>query len=84
MPCNPILPTVLFFAQLAATLLLLKRLLPGRTRKPPVDPSWTPSAEAAVSIIIPTLDEARKIRPLLEGVVAQGDVVREIIFVDSG
>lgn len=69
----------------AALLLLVARLLPGRTRRPPVPPRADPGRDAGdVSIIVATLDEARRIAPCLEGLMRQGPVVREILVVDSG
>jgi dolichol-phosphate mannosyltransferase len=68
-----------------ALAILLLRLLPGRRRRPPVAPR--PDASAAdgdVTVVVATLDEARRIQPCLDGLVAQGTVVREILVVDSG
>ena len=76
--------TALFIAQAAAAVVLLLRLEPGRRRRPPVAPRLADEPATAVSIVVPTLDEARRIAPLIEGVLAQGAPVSEILFVDSG
>ena len=69
----------------AALLLLLVRLLPGRRRRPPVAPRPDASrADGDVSIVVAALDEAHRIQPCLDGLLAQGSVVREILVVDSG
>ncbi len=77
---------LLFLAvlQAAALALLLVRLWPGRTRLPPVPPLRDAGAPGAVTIVVATLDEARRIGPCLEGLIAQGPCVREILVVDSG
>ena len=68
-----------------ALLVLLARLLPGRRRRPPVPPR--PEATAAdgdVTVVVAALDEAHRIQPCLDGLLAQGSVAREILVVDSG
>jgi dolichol-phosphate mannosyltransferase len=68
-----------------ALVVLLVRLLPGRRRRPPVVPR--PGASAAdgdVTVVVAALDEAHRIQPCLDGLLAQGSVVREILVVDSG
>ena len=75
---------LLLIAQCVGSVVLLKRLLPGRRRPPPVAPAGHGQSGAEASIIVPTLNEAHRLAPLLGGVVQQGDPVREIIFVDSG
>ena len=65
--------------------LLIARLLPGRRRRPPVEPRPQSGAlDGDVSVIVATLDEARRVQPCLDGLSAQGTVVREILVVDSG
>lgn len=64
---------------------LLARLLPGRRRRPAVPPR--PHASAAdgdVTVLVAALDEAHRIQPCLDGLAAQGTIVREILVVDSG
>ncbi len=70
--------------QLTALALLLARLWPGRNRVPAVPPLADGGAPGAVSIVVATLNEAHRIAPCLEGLTAQGPVVREILVVDSG
>jgi dolichol-phosphate mannosyltransferase len=68
-----------------ALAVLLLRLLPGRRRRPPVQPRpHASSADGDVTVVVATLDEARRIQPSLDGLSAQGSVVREILVVDSG
>ena len=76
---------LLALVQGVALAVLVARLLPGRRRPPPVRPR--PDASAAdgdVTVVVPALDEARRIGPCLAGLGAQGSVVREILVVDSG
>ena len=37
-----------------------------------------------MSVVVATLDEARRVQPCLDGLIAQGSIVREILVVDSG
>jgi dolichol-phosphate mannosyltransferase len=68
-----------------ALALLVARLLPGRNRRPPVPPRPDASAsDGDVSVVVAALNEAQRIAPCLDGLVAQGSVVREILVVDSG
>jgi dolichol-phosphate mannosyltransferase len=68
-----------------ALAVLVARLLPGRHRRPPVPPRPDASAsDGDVSVVVPTLDEAQRIGPCLDGLAAQSSVVREILVVDSG
>lgn len=75
---------VLLLAQLPATALLLSRLLRGPGRYPPLQPKApTPEQLGAVSIIVPTLNEADRLTPCLAGLSRQSYEVREILVVDS-
>lgn len=75
---------VLLLVQLPATFLLLSRLLKGARRQQPLQPKQsTRSQAAAVSVVVPTLNEAHRVEPCLVGLSAQSDVVREILVVDS-
>ncbi|TVQ44385.1 MAG: glycosyltransferase [Gloeocapsa sp. DLM2.Bin57] len=75
---------ILLVSQGIATLILLSRLLPGLRRQPPLQPqNPTPEQLAKVSIVVPTLNEAARLNPCLEGLTRQSYEVREIIFVDS-
>lgn len=70
--------------QVPAIALLLARLFKGPFRHPPLEPK-PPSAEffGAVSVVVPTLNEAKRISPCLEGLTRQTHEVREVIVVDS-
>ncbi len=70
------LQTVLFGA-------LVMRLLPGRTRRPPVPPELTPRTDTSVTVIVATLNEAERIGPCLAGLAAQAAPVEQILVVDS-
>src|SRR6476659_5296195 len=75
---------ILALAQGAALALLLHRLLPGRRRRPPVAPGGVVPAGTSVSVVVASLNEAHRIQPCLDGLVAQDVLVREILVVDSG
>ncbi|MEN9236159.1 MAG: glycosyltransferase family 2 protein [Gloeomargarita sp. GMQP_bins_25] len=75
---------VILLLQLPATALLLARLLTGLQRSSPLQPApEIPAYLGQVSVIIPTLNEAQRLGPCLEGVRRQGYSVREILVVDS-
>lgn len=74
----------LLLMQLPAVAILLSRLLKGPTRHPPLEPrSAAPDSFGVVSVVVPTLNEAQRIKPCLEGLTRQSYEVREIIVVDS-
>lgn len=74
----------LLLIQAPATAILLSRLLKGPSRRPPIEPcTATPDLLGTVSAIVPTLNEAKRIRPCLDGLSRQSYEVREIIVVDS-
>lgn len=75
---------ILALAQGAALALLLHRLLPGRRRRPPVAPGGVVPAGTTVSVVVASLNEAHRIQPCLDGLVAQDALVHEILVVDSG
>lgn len=83
--------------QSALFLVLAWRLIGGRTRRPPESPvvgnvaaGETSVARAAaepteaLTMVVATLNEARRIGPCLEGLRAQDAPVTEILVVDSG
>ncbi len=75
---------ILVLLQLPALLILLSRLLKGPFRRGPIRPeSTTPEQVGTVSVVVPTLNEADRLRPCLDGLIRQGREVREIIVVDS-
>lgn len=77
--------TLLAALQAAALALLIARLLPGRRRRPPAAPCEQAGPDAGdVTIVVTTLQEAARIGPCLEGLAAQGPIVREMLVVDSG
>lgn len=70
--------------QLPAVALLLSRLIRGPFRRAPLQPeSPSPALLGAVSVVVPTLNEAARIAPCLEGLSRQSHEVREILIVDS-
>jgi dolichol-phosphate mannosyltransferase len=82
--------------QSALFVILVSRLMGGRTRRPPEMPVVESSALAAargtaqveptdgLTMVVATLNEAHRIGPCLEGLRAQGAPVTEILVVDSG
>ncbi len=74
----------LLLLQIPATAILLARLFKGIIRRPPLNPlSPNPNLLGTVSIIVPTLNEAARIKPCLTGLTQQSYEVREIIIIDS-
>jgi dolichol-phosphate mannosyltransferase len=74
----------LLLIQVPATAILLSRLLKGPGRHPPIEPQQpTPELLGSVSVVVPTLNEALRISPLLECLSRQSYELREIIVVDS-
>ncbi|BAS55879.1 hypothetical protein NIES2135_48290 [Leptolyngbya boryana NIES-2135] len=75
---------VLLAIQIPAAAILLSRLLKGAVRRPPLQPQLpNPNFFGAVSVVVPTLNEADRIAPCLEGLTRQTYEVREITIVDS-
>ncbi|MEH2070433.1 MAG: 2'-O-glycosyltransferase CruG [Nostoc sp.] len=75
---------LLLVIQVPATAILLSRLLKGPRRHSPIEPQQpTPELLGRVSVVVPTLNEALRISPLLAGLSRQSYEVREIIVVDS-
>ncbi len=62
---------------------LVWRLLPGRTRRPAVVPNAVPRTDTSVTVIVATLNEAHRITPCLNGLMAQSAPLKEILVVDS-
>lgn len=78
------LSLLLLLLQIPATAILLSRLIKGPTRHPPIQPQQpTPDILGSVSVVVPTLNEALRISPLLTGLSQQSYEVREAIVVDS-
>lgn len=75
---------LLIAIQLPAVAILLSRLLQAPGRQLPLLPqSAIPDLLGTVSVVVPTLNEADRIQPCLEGLTRQGYEVREITIVDS-
>lgn len=70
--------------QVPGVAVLLSRLVRGPGRLQPLEPQPShPEALGTVSVVVPTLNEAKRIPPCLQGLSHQGYEVREIIVVDS-
>lgn len=84
-PSPPVttLLALLLAVQLPLLGVLLVRLLPGRTRRPPVAPAPGPREDTSVTVLVPTYNEARRIARCLEGLMAQAAPLREVLVVDS-
>ncbi|BAZ44175.1 glycosyl transferase family protein [Chondrocystis sp. NIES-4102] len=71
-------------SQIVATAILLSRLLKGAIRREPLSPqSATPDLIGKVSVVVPTLNEAERITPCLQGLSRQSYELREVLVVDS-
>jgi dolichol-phosphate mannosyltransferase len=76
--------TIALALQLPAVALLLSRLVRGPFRRAPLQPeSSSFDLLGAVSVVVPTLNEAKRIQPCLEGLSSQSHEVREVLVVDS-
>jgi dolichol-phosphate mannosyltransferase len=74
----------LLLLQIPAVAILLSRLLQAPLRHPPLQPEAAqPEGLGQVSVIVPTLNEAKRLLPCLMGLTRQTYEVREIIVVDS-
>ena len=74
----------ILISQIAATAILLSRLLKGATRRSPLQPQLAnPDLIGKVSVVVPTLNEAERITPCLTGLSHQSYELREAIIVDS-
>ena len=75
---------MLLLVQVPAALILLSRIMMGPFRRPPIRAqAANPAPFGAVSVVVPTLNEAARIRPCLDGLTRQGVEVREILIIDS-
>ncbi|MEB3289894.1 MAG: glycosyltransferase family 2 protein [Leptolyngbya sp.] len=75
---------LLIVLQLPMMAVLLSRLITGPLRRPPLAPqSATLKELGSVSVVVPTLNEAQRIAPCLEGLTRQGYELREVLVVDS-
>ncbi|MEG5036656.1 2'-O-glycosyltransferase CruG [Microcoleus sp. AT3-D2] len=79
-----IIPVALLLLQLPAAAILMSRLIKGPSRIPPLEPdSPTLDLLGACTAVVPTLNEADRISPCLEGLSRQSYELREAIVVDS-
>jgi dolichol-phosphate mannosyltransferase len=75
---------VCLLIQLPAIAILFSRLMRGPGRKPPLEPQIASLEQlASVSVIVPTLNEADRLQPCLDGLTRQSYELREVIIVDS-
>jgi dolichol-phosphate mannosyltransferase len=78
------IPLLFLVVQLPAVAILLSRLAKGPTRHAPIEPqAATLDLLGKVSVVVPTLNEADRIGPCLQGLSQQSYEVREILVVDS-
>ncbi|MEG4485276.1 2'-O-glycosyltransferase CruG [Microcoleus sp. D2_18a_B4] len=83
-PLTSIIPVALLLLQLPAAAILMSRLIKGPSRIPPLEPdSPTLDLLGACTAVVPTLNEADRISPCLEGLSRQSYELREAIVVDS-
>ena len=84
MPVNAwaTMTNALALAQIVRAVPLLARLAAGRTMDRVRAEVDVPAN--SVSIVVPVLDEVRRLGPCLDGLLAQGPEVREIVVVDGG
>lgn len=75
---------VLIVLQTLALAVLVYRLNGGRKRSPPVPPVRDGVTDTTVSVLVPTLNEGRRIGPCLAGLHQQGTPLAEVIVIDSG
>lgn len=74
----------LLLFQGSAAAIALSRLAKGAVRRPPLTPKPSNSDNiASVSVVVPTLNEADRIQPCLDGLSQQSYEIREILVVDS-
>jgi dolichol-phosphate mannosyltransferase len=73
----------LILVQGCAAALLVVRLLPGRTRRPPIAPIVGDDHAGKVTVVVTCLDEAHRIGPCLTGLRRQGPAMLEALIVDS-
>lgn len=72
----------LLAAQTLAAAVVLRRLLPGR-RRVPAAPPREDGPQGAVTVVVPTYNEARRLAPCLAGLARERDVLAEVLVVDS-
>jgi dolichol-phosphate mannosyltransferase len=80
---SSVVATALLVGQAVALVALILRLLPGRRRRPPVEPLAREITDTTVSVIVATLNEAERLAPCLNGLIAQKQPLIEVLVVDS-
>ena len=70
--------------QVVGLLVLVARLQHGRKRAPPVPPLASGLTDTTVTVIVPTLNEGRRVGPCLAGLHAQGPPLTQVVVIDSG
>ncbi len=70
--------------QTILALVLARRLIGGRSRRPAEAPKVEGLNEPGLTIVVACLNEAARIGPCLKGLTQQGRPVTEILIVDSG
>ena len=71
-------------AQAVALIVLVARLRGGRKRSPAVVPVESGFEDTTVSVLLPTLNEGKRVGPCLDGLTSQRAPLTEIIVIDSG
>ncbi|MCZ8204622.1 glycosyltransferase [Gemmatimonas sp.] len=74
---------VLLGLQVWLLFVLLARLAPGYSRRPPIAPRRTPRSDTTVTVMVTTLNEAKRVGPCLEGLMQQDAPLLEVLVVDS-
>jgi dolichol-phosphate mannosyltransferase len=74
-------PAAITAPQAIALAVLLARLGRGRRRRPPLEPGKAPTG--TISAVVPARDEAARLGPCLDGLLADPDLC-EVIVVDDG
>lgn len=75
---------LLLAAQLLAAIRVIARLMRTGRGERIARVESSAAGIGSVAVIVPVLDEEARLGPCLEGLVAQGDEVREILVVDGG
>lgn len=72
------------FVQVLLAVRVIFRLIRSASPKTTMAVPQRPSIEGVVTVLVPVLDEADRLGPCLEGLMAQGPEVAEILVVDGG
>ncbi|MFN9424386.1 glycosyltransferase [Gemmatimonas sp.] len=74
---------VLLGLQVWLLFVLLARLAPGYSRRPPIAPRRTPRTDTTVTVMVTTLNEVNRVGPCLDGLMQQEAPLLEVLVVDS-